>query len=61
VEHFAASFGWDRVVGGGYWPVCTRTSTLQQWAQASDQLFSGTSEAQRENVYYKYAERIYRI
>lgn len=61
VEHVVASFGWERVMWGGDWPVCTLTSTLQQWVEASDQLFSEATEAQREKVFYTNAERIYRI
>jgi predicted TIM-barrel fold metal-dependent hydrolase len=61
VEHVVASFGWDRVVWGGDWPVCTLTASLKQWADASDELFATATEAQREKVFYKNAERIYRI
>ena len=61
VDHVIASFGWDRVVWGGDWPVCNLTATLQQWVDASDQLFSGVSVNEREKMFYKNAERIYRI
>lgn len=61
VEHVVASFGWDRVVWGGDWPVCTLTSTLRQWVEASDTLFAAASQADREKVFYKNAEKIYRI
>ena len=59
VEHVVASFGWDRILWGGDWPVCTLTASLEQWAGASDQLFVAATEAQREKVFYKNAERIY--
>lgn len=61
VEHVVANFGWDRVVWGGDWPVCTLTATLKRWADASDELFASASPAEREKVFYKNAERIYRI
>ena len=35
VEHSLECFGWDRVVWGGDWPVCTLTSTLRQWVATS--------------------------
>jgi predicted TIM-barrel fold metal-dependent hydrolase len=61
VEHVINSFGWERIVWGGDWPVCTLTSTLQRWADAADELFAAATVAQREKVFYKNAERIYRI
>ncbi len=61
VEHVVASFGWERVVWGGDWPVCTLTTTFQQWAEASDKLFVAATETQREKVFHKNAERLYHI
>lgn len=61
VEHVLISFGWDRVVWGGDWPVCTLTASLKQWADASDELFAATTISHREKVFYKNAERIYCI
>jgi predicted TIM-barrel fold metal-dependent hydrolase len=61
VEHAVASFGWERVLWGGDWPVCTLTATLPQWVEASDKLFATATTTQREQVFYKNAERIYRI
>jgi predicted TIM-barrel fold metal-dependent hydrolase len=60
-EHVIVSFGWDRVVWGGDWPVCTLTATLKRWVEASDELFSAASPIDREKVFYKNAERTYRI
>lgn len=61
VEHVVASFGWERVVWGGDWPVCTLGGSLRRWVDASDKLFAGVSENERENVFHKNSERIYRI
>jgi predicted TIM-barrel fold metal-dependent hydrolase len=60
-EHVIVSFGWDRVVWGGDWPVCTLTATLKRWVEGSDELFSAASPIDREKVFYKNAERTYRI
>lgn len=61
VEPVVASFGWDRILWGGDWPVCTLAASLEQWAGATDQLFAAATEAQREKVFYKNAENIYRV
>jgi len=61
VEHVIACFGWDRVVWGGDWPVCTLTASLKQWVDASDNLFAAASPDEREKLFYKNAERIYRV
>lgn len=61
VEHVIGSFGWDRVVWGGDWPVCTLTATLKQWSAATDELLRAATETQREALNYQNAERIYRV
>jgi predicted TIM-barrel fold metal-dependent hydrolase len=61
LEHVLAGFGWERVLWGGDWPVCLLTATLQQWVAAVDQLVALATEDQREKMFYKNAERIYRI
>jgi predicted TIM-barrel fold metal-dependent hydrolase len=61
VEHVVACFGWDRVVWGGDWPVCNLTASLKHWVDAADALFSSATESQREALFHKNAERIYRV
>ena len=45
VEHAIASFGWDRVVWGSDWPVCTLTASLSIWMAATHAITLGCSEA----------------
>jgi len=61
VGHVVASFGWERVMWGGDWPVCTLGATLQEWVEASEHLFAGASVSDREKLFRQNAERIYRI
>jgi len=61
VEHVVATFGWERVMWGGDWPVCTLSATLRQWVEAADLLFAAATELQRQKVFHKNAEKIYRI
>ena len=47
IEHVIASFGWDRVVWGSDWPVCTLGGGLSTWVAATHAVISGSSEAER--------------
>jgi predicted TIM-barrel fold metal-dependent hydrolase len=61
VEHVVECFGWDRLVWGGDWPVCTLAATLKQWVQATDALFASATPEQRAKVFRRNAERIYHL
>lgn len=61
VEHVIACFGWDRVVWGGDWPVCTQSATLRQWVEASRSLTAAAEPDQRERLFFRNAQRIYRV
>jgi predicted TIM-barrel fold metal-dependent hydrolase len=61
VEHVIERFGWDRVVWGGDWPVCTLTASLGQWVNATHELVAGTTNDQRAALFHRNAERVYRV
>jgi predicted TIM-barrel fold metal-dependent hydrolase len=61
VEHCIACFGWDRVMWGGDWPVCTLSAELQQWINASSEITRHESETNRTKLFQGNAERIYRL
>ncbi len=61
IEHCIESFGWDRVVWGGDWPVCTLTSTLRHWAAISDELVSSADADNQRKLFHDNAGRIYRL
>jgi predicted TIM-barrel fold metal-dependent hydrolase len=61
VEHLLACFGWERVLWGGDWPVCTLTTTLRHWVAATDELLAGATGAEREKLFYANAEKFYRV
>jgi len=60
-EHVLACFGWDRVIWGGDWPVCTVAATLPQWAAATAELVRDARSEQKARLYSENAERIYRL
>ena len=61
VEHCIECFGWDRVMFGSDWPVCTQSATLAQWVEALRSLTRGESEEHRQKLFHDNALRIYRL
>jgi predicted TIM-barrel fold metal-dependent hydrolase len=60
-EHVAACFGWDRMVWGSDWPVCTLTADLGRWMSATRVLLSSASDEDKARVLGLNALRIYRL
>jgi predicted TIM-barrel fold metal-dependent hydrolase len=61
VEHTIASFGWDRVLFGSDWPVCTLSATYRQWVEALQLLTQAADEANRRKLFHDNAVRVYRL
>jgi predicted TIM-barrel fold metal-dependent hydrolase len=61
VEHVIESFGWDRVVWGSDWPVCTLTSELGRWVAATRALIAGESADSQAKLLNGNARRLYRL
>jgi len=61
VEHCLECFGWDRVVFGGDWPVCNTTASLGRWMEILQGIVANESAGNREKLFAKNAERIYRL
>ncbi len=61
VEHCIECFGWDRVMFGSDWPVCTQSATLKQWLETLLQLTQHESEPNRRKLFYENAQRTYRL
>ncbi len=61
VEHAIAVFGWDRVLWGSDWPVCTLTADLGRWVAATHELLVGTSADEKAKLLSRNAERLYRL
>jgi predicted TIM-barrel fold metal-dependent hydrolase len=61
VEHMIECFGWDRVVWGSDRPVCVPNSGLTRWVEATKAIVAGSSQAEQEKLFFRNAERIYRI
>lgn len=61
VEHTIESFGWDRVVWGSDWPVCTLTADLGRWVAATHDIIDGASADEKAKLLHRNAQRIYRL
>jgi len=59
VERVIECFGWDRLLWGGDWPVCTLNSTFNQWVEVVDALLAGERKAHQSAIYSGNARRIY--
>ena len=60
-DHVLATFGWDRVVWGGDWPVCTLSTPLSGWLDATAELTAAATHEQRAALFHRNATRLYRL
>lgn len=61
IEHIIASFGWDRVLFGSDWPVCTLSATFAQWLDALKSITKFAGETHQKKLFYDNAIRVYRL
>lgn len=61
IEHIIASFGWDRVLFGSDWPVCTLSATFAQWLDALKSITKFAGETHQKELFYDNAIRVYRL
>ena len=61
IAHAIESFGFDRIMFGGDWPVCTLAATLCQWVEALRAVVQERpAEAQRK-LFHDNAARFYQL
>jgi predicted TIM-barrel fold metal-dependent hydrolase len=61
VDHVIACFGWDRVMFGGDWPVCTLAASFKQWVEALSLLTQDAGAENQRKLFYENAVRVYRL
>jgi predicted TIM-barrel fold metal-dependent hydrolase len=61
MEHIIDCFGWDRVVWGSDWPVCTLGGGLLAWVAATHAVLSGCSNEERERLFWRNADRMWNL
>jgi len=61
VEHVIGCFGWDRVMFGSDWPVCTLAANVKQWVEALSTITRDADEVSRQKLFSENARRVYRL
>ena len=61
VEHAIASFGWDRVLFGSDWPVCTLSASYQRWVETLRAITRKAGKINQTKLFHDNAIRIYRL
>lgn len=61
VEHVLESFGEDRVMFGGDWPVVLMASPYRRWVESLDQITAGLSDGAKRKLWNENARRFYRL
>jgi predicted TIM-barrel fold metal-dependent hydrolase len=61
VDHVLESFGWDRVMFGSDWPVCTLAASYRQWVEALLSLTQAAGETNQRKLFRHNAIRAYRL
>ncbi len=61
VDHVLESFGWDRVMFGSDWPVCTLAASYRQWVEALLSLTQAAGETNQGKLFRDNAIRAYRL
>ncbi|HEY6291583.1 MAG TPA: amidohydrolase [Terriglobia bacterium] len=61
IEQVIECFGWDRVMFGSDWPVCTLSATFRQWVEALSSLTANAGEESRAGLFHDNAIRVYRL
>ncbi len=59
VNHCLDSFGMDRVVFGGDWPVCLLGAPLRSWVDALGEIVASKSEEDRSKLWHANAQKFY--
>ncbi|HRJ72047.1 MAG TPA: amidohydrolase [Terrimicrobiaceae bacterium] len=60
-DEVVACFGWDRMMWGGDWPVCTLAAPLSKWMDLSAALTADATPEQKARFFHGNARRIYRL
>jgi predicted TIM-barrel fold metal-dependent hydrolase len=61
VEHVISSFGWERVLFGSDWPVCTLSASYKRWVAALQSITQNAGPDNQKKLFHDTAIRVYRL
>ena len=61
IQHLVEVFGYDRVMFGSDWPVCTLAATYQEWVAALSWAVEDASDAEKNRLFYENASEFYSV
>jgi len=61
INHVLDSFGPDRVMFGGDWPVCTVAATYREWVEALKSIVENRSEIDQRKLFHDNAVKFYQL
>ena len=61
VNHCLNCFGFERVLYGGDWPVCTLRASYRQWVEALREIVAERPAEERQNLWHDNAMRFYAL
>jgi L-fuconolactonase len=61
IDHALETFGPDRVMFGGDWPVVLRTGSYKEWLSALQMITHSLSVEEKKQLFYHTAEKVYRL
>ncbi len=59
IEFCIKTFGWDRVLFGGDWPVCLLGGPFASWVAALNEVLSSRTFAEKQMLYHDNAIKVY--
>ena len=61
IQHLVAAFGYERLMFGSDWPVCTLAATYQEWVAALLWAVEDASDVEKNRLFYHNAAEFYSI
>ncbi len=61
VDHLIATFGYDRLMFGSDWPVCTLAAEYQQWVETLLWVIQDATDLDKQKLFHDNAKLFYRI
>lgn len=61
IRHLIEAFGYERLMFGSDWPVCTLAATYQEWVDALLWAVEDASDAEKNRLFYENASEFYSV